>query len=308
MTQVLLNAAAFVFIIIIGRFLEYRHITPANASESLRKILMNVTLPAAIIFNFTQTTLSSGLMMLSLAALGLLANVVMVIVGMVMTRKKAAGTKALYMLCLPSQNIGAFSIPFVQSFLPPLGTVTACMFDVGNSIACTGGTYAFTSEYISEKAGGINYKAFAKRLLTSTPLMTYIVMFVITSVGITLPDFAVSLIHPLALANPSIAMLMIGMMIRVEFKREYVTDIVKILGLRHLLSIVLALLCYFLLPFDLIVRQSLVIVAFAPLSILAPAYTALCGGDSGKASAINSLSIIFSVMEITALLVVMGLN
>ncbi|MFD0705349.1 AEC family transporter [Alloscardovia venturai] len=308
MVGVLLNAFAFILIIIIGRILDAFHVLPANASATLKKILINITLPAAIIINFNKNTLSSGVTMLALALLGLGANIIMIAVGMIATRKRTSADKALYMLCLPSMNIGAFSIPFIQSFLPAAGIVTACMFDVGNSIACTGGTYAFTSQYVTSDENGIDFRAFIKKLVTSTPLMTYIIMFTIVSLGFHLPHEVITLINPMAAANPFIAMMMIGTMIRIDFKREYMTDLLAVIGLRHIFSIALAALCYFVLPLDLIARQALVIISFAPLSIIAPAYTGLCGGDEGKASAINSLTIILSVIEITALLVAMGLN
>ncbi|MFC0265521.1 AEC family transporter [Alloscardovia macacae] len=315
MTHVLLNAAAFILVIIIGRFLAARRLLPANAGETLKSIVMNITLPAAIIMNFSKTGSSSGGVMLSLAALGLLVNVIMVGVGMALTRRRSSADEALYMLSLPAMNIGAFCIPFIQSFLPALGTVAASMFDVGNSIACTGGTYAFTSEYVrrsgnssSSFLSSINWRMFGRRLVTSTPLMTYIIMFALTTGGVHLPSEVFTLIAPLSVANPCIALLMIGVMIRIEFKREYMKDVAVILGLRHLFSVALALVCYFVLPFDLVIRQALVLVAFAPLSVIAPAYVGMCDGDEGKASAINSFSIILSVAEITGLLVVMGLN
>lgn len=315
MTHIILNAAAFILIIIIGRFLAARRMTPPNAGQTLKAIVMNITLPAAIIMNFSKTETSSGGVMLSLAGLGLLVNIIMVGAGMALTRRHSSSDQALYMLSLPAMNIGAFCIPFIQSFLPALGTVSASMFDVGNSIACTGGTYAFTSEYVRRSAHSsssfltsINWRMFGRRLVTSTPLMTYIIMFAVTTAGVHLPSAVFALIAPLSVANPCIALLMIGVMIRIEFKREYMKDVAVILGLRHLFSVVLALVCYFLLPFDLVIRQALVLVAFAPLSVIAPAYVGMCGGDEGKASAINSFSIILSVAEITGLLVLMGLN
>lgn len=308
MSHVLLNATAFVLILCVGRFLDALKLIPTRSSETLKTILMNFTLPAAIIVNFNKNTLHSGGIMLALAALGLGANIVMVVVGMLLTRRQSAPTKALYMLCLPAMNIGTFCIPFVQSFLPALGTVTASMFDAGNSIACTGGTYAFTSQYLSKNSRGFDWKTFIQRMITSTPLMTYVVMFTLTTFGVHLPEAVNTLISPMAAANPCIAMLMLGVMIRIEFKREYMKDIFALLGLRHIFSIILALFCYYVLPFDLVIRQALVIVAFAPMSVVSAVYTGLCNGDEGKASATNSFSIIMSVIEITVLLVIMGLN
>ena len=69
----------------------------------------------------------------------------------------------------------------------------------------------------------------------------------------------------------------------------------------------MSLFYYFALPFDLAIRQALVLVSFGPMSVIAPVFTGLCGGDEGKASAADSITIVLSVVEITLLLVVMGI-
>ena len=66
----------------------------------------------------------------------------MIGLGLLLSRGRSAGERALYMLNLPSWNIGAFALPFLQSFLGEQAVMAACLFDVGNSIMCTGGSYA----------------------------------------------------------------------------------------------------------------------------------------------------------------------
>ena len=68
---------------------------------------------------------------------------------------------------------------------------------------------------------------------------------------------------------------------------------------------ILALCWYFLLPFELEVRQALVILMFSPVASAIPAFTAELKGDVGLSSAINSLSILLSIFFIVTLLVVM---
>ena len=70
-----------------------------------------------------------------------------------------------------------------------MGSVTACMFDVGNSIMCTGGTYAFVAEYTAASGSkkGMDLKSFAKRLITSPPLVAYVVMFILAVANIDTP-------------------------------------------------------------------------------------------------------------------------
>ena len=68
---------------------------------------------------------------------------------------------------------------------------------------------------------------------------------------------------------------------------------------------ILALIYYFILPFDLITRQTLVILSFSPVSTATPGFTADLGEDAGLSSAINSISIICSIVITITLLLIM---
>ncbi len=307
MFDVLLRAFSFAFIVLLGIILRSSGLMPADAGAIVKKILIYVTLPAAIVVNFSAISEMESEMIL-LAVLGIVVNVVMIGVGLLYTRNKAREEQVLQMLCLPAFNIGAFCLPFVQSFLPSLGVVTACMFDVGNSIMCTGGTYAFVAEYTAREKKGLDVKSFVGRLITSPPLMTYVVMFTLALVGIHLPQPVIAFITPISTANTFVAMLMLGLLFHLELKQAYIGKIVQILTFRHVFAAVCALAFYYLLPFELVIRQALVLVCFAPLSAVAPAYVGMCDGDEGMASCVNSLSILCSLVTITVLLAVLGLN
>ena len=108
----------------------------------------------------------------------------------------------------------------------------------------------------------------------------------------------------MAKANTFVAMLMLGLLFHIEFKKEYMGEIFKLIGIRHIFAAVCAVIFYFVLPFDLVIRQTLVLLCFAPMSAVAPAYTGMCGGDEGMASCANSVSILCSLVVITALLAV----
>ena len=60
-----------------------------------------------------------------------------------------------------------------------------------------------------------------------------------------------------------------------------------------------ALLGWFLLPFPLEYRQALVMCTLAPIASTAPAFTAELKGDFGLSSAVNSISILISIVLIT---------
>lgn len=306
MSAVILRAVSLTLVIIIGIVLRTAGFVDDTAGTHVKTILLNITLPAAIITNFSKIE-SIGGPMAAIIFLGIAANLVMIGVGALLSRKRCIAERAFYMNCLPAYNIGTFCLPFVQSFLPPMGSVTACLFDAGNSIMCTGGTYSINAEYLSGRQSGFDPRTFAKRLFTSAPLVTYLAMIGLFLADVRIPDPVLTLLSPAATANTFLAMLMIGLLFRIEFKRVYLGSIAKLLLVRHLSAVLMSLFYYHVLPFDLIVRQALILVSFGPMSVIAPVFTGLCGGDEGKASAADGISIVLSVVEITVLLVAMGI-
>ena len=74
------------------------------------------------------------------------------------------------------------------------------------------------------------------------------------------------------------------------------------LGILHVTLLSAAF--YFLLPFSIEIRQTLAILAFSPIASIVPAFTAELKEDVGLSSAINSMSIIISIV---CMVVVMSL-
>ena len=65
-----------------------------------------------------------------------------------------------------------------------------------------------------------------------------------------------------------------------------------------------AALCWFLLPVPAVYRQTLVIPLLGPVSSAVPAFTAQLKGDYELSSAINSFSILISIVLIIAALLI----
>lgn len=305
MGSVFLRAASLTLMIVVGAAIRAVGLVDGKAGDYVKIILMHITLPAAIITNFSRTGSIKG-SMAALIFLGIAANLVMVASGAFLSKSGDRAKKAYYMNCLPAYNIGTFCLPFIQNFLPPLGTVAVCLFDAGNSLMCTGGTYSITMEYLSGHKNGMDMRAFFKRLCSSAPLVTYVAMIVLSLLHVEIPDPVLVLLTPAAEANTFVAMLMLGLMLHMEFKKSYVLAIVQAVTIRQLFAVLTSLFYYFALPYSLAVRQALVLASFGPMSVVSPVFTGLCGGDEGTASAANSVTIVLSVVEITILLVVMG--
>lgn len=306
MIYVLLKSFSYVAIILIGICMKYSGFLPENAGQVVNKIVVRLTLPAAIVLSFANVeSMESKMILIALA--GMVMSIIMMVFGAVITRGKDRKTRVLHMLCLPSFNVGSFIMPFTQACLPPIGTVTSCVFDVGNGFMCTGANYPIVDQYLSEKKDGFRLLDFVKRLLSSPPLVIYVLLFVLSLLGIQVPTVISDFITPIGNANPFLAMLMLGLLFHWEPKKEYMVPILRILAMRQVFSVICALFFYFCMPFGLPIRQALVLVCFAPMSAIAPAYVSMCGGDEGMASCANSMSVILSITEILLLLVIMRL-
>lgn len=303
MLNVLIKAACLVLMIVLGYTLKRVGFFKKEDFRILSRIVLDITLPCAIITNFSSFSLELSLILL--AVLGLLCNVLLAAAGWFWGRKGGPESKAFGMVNCAGYNIGCFTLPYVQSFLGPTGVVAACLFDAGNAIACNGGTYGVAS---CVGAGGkFSFKAVGKKLITSVPFITYMVMLIMVICRIPTPGPVLTFTQTVGGANSFMAMLMLGVGFELKLEKRYLSRIGTALLVRYTISVIFALSFYFLLPFPLEVRQVAAIVAFAPVSSASVPYTGKMNGDVGLAGAINSCSIVISIVIITVLMMAMGL-
>ena len=76
----------------------------------------------------------------------------------------------------------------------------------------------------------------------------------------------------------------------------------RALAVRYGIALILSLCYWFLLPFDRIVRLTLVILAVSPIGSAVPGFTEELKGDVGLSCSINSLTILISIIIIVTLL------
>ena len=299
MGEILMQAFSFVAIIILGYVLRSRGFFKEEDFYVISRIVLKITLPAAIVSNFSGMSLEPSMLLISLLGLG--GGGILIGTAWLISAGKSKEERAFSILNMSGYNIGNFTMPFVQSFLGPAGIVATSLFDSGNSFICLGGAYSIASMAKGE-GGGFKIRTIFKTLLKSVPFDAYLLMTVLSLLHLSLPAPVVSFTKIIANGNAFMAMLMIGVGFKLSGNREQIGKIVKILSARYAVSIVLALAFYFLLPFPLEYRQALVILCFSPIASAAPAFTGDLKGDVGLASAVNSISIVVSIVLIVAVL------
>lgn len=297
-----MRAAAFVAIIIMGYLLKRAGFFQAKDFYFISRVVIKITLPAAIVSNFSKITMERSL--LAMCIIGILCNFVTIGIGYITNISRSGDSKAFAMLNMSGYNVGNFTMPFVQSFLSPVGFAATSLFDAGNSVMCTGMTYSLASMV----AGGGDKPSViktVKKLFSSVPFDAYVIMTVLSILQIKLPGIIISFADTAGAANAFLALLMLGIGFEIRMDKEKIIKIIQILGMRYTIAIVMAVGFYFLSPFSLEVRQTLAIVTLGPVASIAPAFTADLKGDIEMASAINSLSIVISIVAITAALILL---
>lgn len=216
---------------------------------------------------------------------------------------KSREEQAFAMLNLAGYNIGTFVIPFAQSFLGPMAVVAISIFDTGNAMVCLGG--AFSLACMVKDGSRFSLRRIIRALMKSVPFVVYIIMLAAALLKIPTPAFILSIAEVGSNANAFVAMLMIGVGFELTARKEHLMTLTRIIALRYSIAVVFALVCFFMTPFALEIRQALVILAFAPIGSAVPGFTGEMGGDVGLSSAVNSVSMVISIAIIVSLLLVM---
>lgn len=139
----LITVLGYVAVILIGIFIRAQGLVPRDLAKPVGFLVLNITLPCAIITFLNGVTLPVEL--LATILIPITATWIMIGIAWLMTHRRPDRDKAVpfAMLNMSSFNVGTFAMPFTMGLVSPLGFLVVCLFDIGNAIMCTGGTYAF---------------------------------------------------------------------------------------------------------------------------------------------------------------------
>lgn len=337
---------SFLLIICSGYLLKKKGFFGKDDYKLLSKIVLTFTMPCAVIGTFAGFERDVSLFWIVL--LGFLCSLIPMLVVYLLSFRQEKDRRIFSMINTSGYAIGSFTLPLIQGFYGAYSGVITCMFDTGNAVMMTGGSYAITSSLLhledgeergeencqesgpqisrenrqerrqktGQKAGqkvgqktdqktGQQWKGILKKFVTSVPFDTYMLMLLMTALNIPVPDLIAGITAPVGAANPYLAML-VGMMYEPPKDASYMKDTIVVLVRRLVFSVIFGLLLFYCTPFSLEVRRTLVVVAFSPVSTLAPIYTEKCHGDGALSSFANAISIVFALFVMSGLVYAMG--
>ena len=305
MGNILLQSGILIVIFICGYATKKIGILEENSYKVMTKLVMYFTLPCVIAMNFSKFEWNNSL--LFLLVLGFSANMVLQLWAYVLSRKSNDMDKIFYMINMPGFSMGTFATPFVQNSLGVEGVVAACMFDAGGSFLQSGGSYVWTSAILKEKKNSEKMNALfvVKRLLSTPPFVTNIVMILLKIFDFGLPGVVLRFAEKVSDANAFLCMFMIGVMFEINFQRDKLAKVGKLLVSRIAVSAIFAIIIMTCIPIAEELRKALAIVIFSPITVLSLIFTDKMDGDIELAGFANSLSIVISMFVMTALMVLL---
>ena len=304
MGSAIIKVFSFVCIILAGVIAARTGSLGKGADRLVSQIVFKLTLPCAVIHAFGTSDFRYDLLLV--IPLGFICVAIPMLVSYLATLRSSDADRAFFLLNTGGMNIGCFALPFVQAIFPATYAVVTCMFDAGNSIIVTGGSYAITKTLLGQEHDEHPVRAIAKRLVSSIPFDCYMIMIALALAGIRIPEAVVQFTEPMSNANAFLAMFMLGLMVSVQIDSQKLGRLAKLLVIRYGFCAVATAVMLTLLPFDHLTRCVLATVLWAPLSAMAPMFTLWCGGDYGLSGLANAITILVGIVMMTAVMMATG--
>ncbi|EHR86965.1 MULTISPECIES: AEC family transporter [Staphylococcus] len=254
-----------ILLIALGYLLKRINFIKSADSQVLSTLVLNVTLPSLVIVNLNSANLDLSFSILPIMMLiyGILAKVIMV----VLFRKYDNHVKGSVGMMAASLNIGLFAYPLVETIWPKNGMIYFGMADIGGAIIMFGVTY-FVGSYYSEGSDQFNFKFLGKKLISSVPLVTYIVMFILNMANIHLPKASIDFFTIISKANMPLSMILLGIMLSFRIEKQFLPIAVKYLIVHYGLGCIAGLLVHFFLPTsDDMIKTTLLITWLLPVGV-----------------------------------------
>ena len=254
-----------ILLIALGYLLKRINFIKSADSQVLSTLVLNVTLPSLVIVNLNSANLDLSFSILPIMMLiyGILAKVIMV----ALFRKYDNHVKGSVGMMAASLNIGLFAYPLVETIWPKNGMIYFGMADIGGAIIMFGVTY-FVGSYYSEGSDQFNFKFLGKKLISSVPLVTYIVMFILNMANIHLPKASIDFFTIISKANMPLSMILLGIMLSFRIDKQFLPIAVKYLIVHYGLGCIAGLLVHFFLPTsDDMIKTTLLITWLLPVGV-----------------------------------------
>jgi malate permease and related proteins len=256
----------FLYIIIIiafGYLLKRLNILQEKDGEVISKIIFKITLPALVLVTFDSVKIETSLILLPIIVL--IFGIMTACLGLFVFKNEERELKGSLLMLSSGFNVGLFAFPLVYAIWGIDGLTYFSMFDVGSSFVVFGICFIFAS-YFSEEGLKLNPMEILKKLGKSIPLMTYLIASILNLIHIQLPDIIINVASKISGANMPLSLLLLGLFLNFKFDKQFMKPMMKFLAFRYGLGLIVGLVLYFILPFDIMFRYTILIGLLLPVA------------------------------------------
>ena len=230
---------SYVLVIILGYALKRVGFLEKRDQQTLSKVMFNITLPCTIIQGFSGFERDTSLFWL--VGFGFVGALLPMLLMYLTTRGVETKLRAYRMLNIGGYNVGCFSLPLLEAFFGSACVVPAFMFDTGNAVMMTGGSYAMTSTLLGTGAETReSVKDILLKFLKSLPFDTYMIMFTMILLNVELPQALFTLTKPAGQANGFLAMMIIGLLFEPVGDKALIRETAREMACRYAFAAVSA--------------------------------------------------------------------
>lgn len=252
-----------IIIIVFGYLLKRLNILQEKDGEVISKIIFKITLPALVLVTFDSVKIETSLILLPIIVL--VFGIMTACLGLFVFKNEERELKGSLLMLSSGFNVGLFAFPLVYAIWGINGLTYFSMFDVGSSFVVFGICFIFAS-YFSEEGLRLNPMEILKKLGKSIPLMTYIIASILNLSHIQLPDILINVASKISGANMPLSLLLLGLFLNFKFDKQFIKPMVKFLAFRYGLGLIVGLVLYFILPFDIMFRYTILIGLLLPVA------------------------------------------
>ena len=296
MGAILLNSLGLFVIILIGYLTKRLNLLMKADGSMISKIVVNVTLPAAIIVNLQYLAVKNQLLLLIVA--GLVLNLVMILIGHFLSRKQEQVEREFLMYGVSGYNIGNFAIPFVQSFIPQAIPILSFF----NSVMLAGGSNVVIEGISGSDEERPSVKKVLGRLFRSVPFLCYLIMLSLRILELDLPEAVFQIAQPIADANTFLSMFMIGLFLELRLPKKDLALVGRVLAIKYGAGLLLVAF-FMLLPFPAMIKIVLCLVSVGPIPTFGVINSVAAGMRAEVVGFTSSLSFLISLPLMTSLLI-----
>lgn len=294
-------------IIAIGYIIKKLNIVSQEEGKGIAKLILNITLPCLVLYVVTSLEFIPELFLLFFICL--IFSAIVLTFGFIVFRKYSKEVKGILLMCIIGFNIGLFAYPLIEGIWGIEGLQHIALFDFANAFVIFGICYVIAAVYSPKNKNienKVDYKYIGTRLLTSAPLISYIIAIILNLNGFRFPEFFLELLSVISRANMALTLLLLGIYLNFKFEKSEWALILKVLIIRYSFGLVVGILLFFILPFSLLYRTILLVALILPIGMAVVPFAVEYEYNENLVGIIVNLTIIISFFLFWIITIVIG--